>query len=162
MPQRCSICSPAASGTALVGLFVLYAVASELLARWGRRRHAVIYAGGAGVMALLGLMLTTTHGLHGGYNALRAALLYTIYGAGGLAFAARWRRVELSYIGLGLFGAAPLWVLWQDPARHAVQPLWAALLAAEALATAAIAALLRLACGAGVTQRDSAEAIDSR
>ena len=48
------------SGTALVGLFVLFAAASELLARRGRRRHAVIYAGGAGVMALLGLMLTTT------------------------------------------------------------------------------------------------------
>ncbi len=151
----------ASSGTALVGLFVLYAAASELLARWGRRRHAVIYAGGAGVMALLGLMLTTTHGLQDDQNALRAAVLYTIYGAGGLAFAARWRRAELSYIGLGLLGAAPLWVLWQDPARHAVQPLWAALLAAEGLAMAAIAALLRRLAGAAGTP-GSAAAIDSQ
>ncbi len=141
----------AQSGTALVGLFALYAAASELLARWGRRRHAVIYAGGAAVMALLGLMLTTTHGLLDDRNALRAAVLYTIYGAGSLAAVARWRRVELSYIGLALLGAAPLWVLWHDPARHEVQPLWSAMLAAEGLAMAAIAVLLRrLVCGAGV------------
>ena len=43
------------SGTALVGLFLLFAVASEAIVRFGRRRHALIYAGGAGVMALLGL-----------------------------------------------------------------------------------------------------------
>ena len=87
-------------------------------------------------------MLTTIHGLQGGGDALRAAVLYTIYGAGGLAAAARWRRIELSYIGLGLLTAAPLWVLWEDP-QAPVQPLWAAVLAAEALAMAAIAALLR-------------------
>ncbi len=89
------------SGTALVGLFVLYAAASEVIARYGRRRHALIYAGGAGVMALLGLTLTTIHGVQGGGDAVRAAVLCTIYGTGGLATAARWRRIELSYLGLG-------------------------------------------------------------
>ena len=34
------------SGTALLGLFVLFAVASEAIVRAGRRRHALIYAAG--------------------------------------------------------------------------------------------------------------------
>ena len=131
------------SGTALVGLFLLFAVASEVIVRFGRRRHALIYAGGAGVMALLGLSLTTVHGLQGGGDAIRAAVLCTIYGAGGLAVAARWRRVEVVYLGLTLLAAAPLWALWADPQRHAIEPLWGAVLAAEALVMVSIAAFLR-------------------
>ena len=77
----------ASSGTAMVGLFVLYATAAELLARRGQHRHAVMYAGGAGVMALLGLMLAAAHGWQGGPDAMRAALLSAIYGVGGLAAA---------------------------------------------------------------------------
>ncbi|MEN6451733.1 MAG: hypothetical protein ABFC96_14675, partial [Thermoguttaceae bacterium] len=88
----------ASSGTAIVGLFIAYAAVSEALVRWGRRRHAVVYAGGAGVMAALGLSLATAHGLAGGPDALRAAILSAIYGVGGLAFAPRWRRLELSYV----------------------------------------------------------------
>ena len=48
----------------------------------------------------------------------------------------------MSYLGLGLLTVAPLWVLWENPARHHVEPLWAAVLAAEALAMAALAAVL--------------------
>ena len=131
------------SGTALVGLFLLFAVASEVIVRFGRRRHALIYAGGAGVMALLGLTLTTIHGLQGGGDAVRAAVLCTIYGAVGLAVAARWRRVEVVYLGLILLAAAPLWALWADTQRHTIQPLWGAVLAAEALVMVSIAAFLR-------------------
>jgi hypothetical protein len=131
------------SGTALVGLFVLFAVASEAIIRAGRRRHALIYAGGAGVMALLGLSLTTVHGLQGGGDAIRAAVLCAIYGAGGLAVAARWRRTEVVYLGLTLLAAAPLWALWADAQRHAIQPLWGAVLAGEALVMVGIAAFLR-------------------
>ncbi|MFZ1933529.1 MAG: hypothetical protein WCB27_16400 [Thermoguttaceae bacterium] len=131
------------SGTALVGLFLIFAVASEAIVRLGRRRHALVYAGGAGVMALLGLTLTTVHGLQGGGDAVRAAVLCTIYGAGGLAVAARWRRIEVVYLGLTLLAAAPLWALWADPQRHAIQPLWGAVLAAEALVMVGIAAFLR-------------------
>ncbi len=131
------------SGTALVGLFLLFAVASEAIVRFGRRRHALIYAGGAGVMALLGLTLTTIHGLQGGGDAIRAAVLCTIYGAVGLAVAARWRRIEVVYLGLILLAAAPLWALWAEPQRHTIEPLWGAVLAAEALVMVAIAVFLR-------------------
>ena len=65
----------ASSGTALVGLFVLSAIAAELLARRGQRRHALVYAGGAGVIALFGLMLAVAHAWRGGPDAVRAGVL---------------------------------------------------------------------------------------
>ncbi|MCE5268170.1 MAG: hypothetical protein LLG00_09825 [Planctomycetaceae bacterium] len=132
----------ASSGTALVGLFLAYGVTSELLARWGRRRHAVVFAGGAGVMAVLGLSLAVGHALHGGSDALRAAVLCTIYGGGALALAPRWKRIELSYVGLGLLAAAPLWWLWQDAAHHSIAPIWSAIVGVEGLAMAATAILI--------------------
>ncbi|MFZ5831834.1 MAG: hypothetical protein ACOY3P_17235 [Planctomycetota bacterium] len=131
------------SGTALTGLFVLFAVASEALARFGRHRHAIVYAAGAAAMALAGLMLTTVHGLEGGGDAIRAAVLCAIYGHGGIAVATRWRRTELTYFALALLAAAPLWALWADPRMHAMRPLWAAVLAGESLIMAVAAALPR-------------------
>ena len=93
----------AQSGTALGGLFVVLAAVSEVLARLGRRRHGVIYLGGCGVVAAAGLLLVTVHGVRtGGADALRAAILYAVYGAGSLALTARWRRLGLSYLGLVL------------------------------------------------------------
>ena len=72
----------ARSGTALAGLFVVLAAVSEFLARLGRRRHGVIYLGGCGVVAAAGLLLVTVHGIRtGGADALRAAILYAVYGA---------------------------------------------------------------------------------
>ena len=127
------------SGTALAGLFLVLAAVSELLARLGRRRHGVIYLGGCGVVAVAGLLLVTDHGFRrGGADALRAAILYAVYGAGSLALTARWRRLGLSYLGLALVTPAALWALWWH--AHHVGPIWGAVLAIEAFVMAAAAA----------------------
>ncbi|MEE9602905.1 MAG: hypothetical protein V3V75_06345, partial [Thermoguttaceae bacterium] len=133
----------ASSGTALAGLFVVLGAAAELLARLGRRSHGAIYAGGCAAAALAGLMLVTFHGLRVGHaDALRAAILYAIYGVGSLALAGRWGKSQLTYLGLGLLTLAPLWALWWHPQTHQVGPLWAAVLAGEALAMGLVAVAL--------------------
>ncbi len=143
----------ARSGTALAGLFLVLAALSELLARMGRSRHAVIYLGGCGVVAAAGLLLVTVHGIWTGgidagkmptlhADALRAAILYAVYGAGSLALTARWRRLGLSYLGLVLVASAALWALWWQSAAQHVGPLWGAVLAIEGLVMTAMAAVL--------------------
>ena len=68
----------------------------------GRRRHGAIYLGGCGVVAAAGLLLVTVHGVRtGGADALRAAILYAVYGAGSLALTARWRRLGTELPGPG-------------------------------------------------------------
>ena len=138
------------SGTALAGLFLLFGVVSETLALRGRRAQAAYYAAGSGVMAVLGLLLVTVHGLRRVeldatqmfWPALRAAVLYVLYGSGSLALAARWRRSEPVGIGLCLVALAAVWALRWHPATRAVDPLWAAVLSGEALVMAVIATLL--------------------
>ncbi len=131
----------AQSGTALAALFALFGVVSEWLTRRGRARHGVMYAGGCGAVALAGLLLVTTRGLlAGGNDALRAALLYGVYGVASLLLVARWRRVALSYVGLGLLTSAPIWALWWHSGH--VGPVWATVLAAEALVMGSLAAAL--------------------
>jgi len=133
----------AKSGTALAGLFLVLAAVSELLARLGRRRHGAIYFGGSGVAAVAGLLLVTVNGVRmGGADALRASILYAVYGAGCLALTARWRRLGLTYLGLVLVTSAALWALWWQSAAHNVGPLWGAVLAIEALVMAAAGAVL--------------------
>jgi len=165
----------ARSGTALVGLFVLFGAISELIARTGgkkgtgtfcrngpkgashkmylspfSRSHGEPYIAGCGVVAVLGLILVTFDGLglRGGDadtlrpDALRAAVLYGIYGAGSLGLLARWRKVQLSYLGLGLLAAAPFWAM--RAFAQPVGPLWATVMAAEALLCGAIATLLHV------------------
>ncbi|MEE8450865.1 MAG: hypothetical protein V3R99_03090 [Thermoguttaceae bacterium] len=122
------------SGTALGGMFLLLAAASELLARRGYRRHGSVYAGGCAVVAVLGLLLVTFNGIaDGGADAIRATILYAIYGIVSLGLAARWRREEFSYAGLSLLCAAPMWLLWRSPQTHEIGHPWATLAAAEAL-----------------------------
>ena len=132
----------ATSGTALAGLFVLLGLTAEWLARRGRHRHGLVYAGGCAVVAAVGLVLVTWHGLAQTHenDALRAAILYAIYGTGGLALAARWRRAALTYVGLGLLAAGPMWALWER--MHEIGPVWATMLAAEALVMGTVAAIL--------------------
>ena len=123
------------SGTSLAGMFLVLAAVSELLARTGRRRHGRIYLGGSAVVAVAGLSLVTFWGIRGGTaDALRAAILYAAYGISSLGLVARWRRIELSYLGITLLAAAPLWLLYWHPATHEFGPLWAAVVAGEALA----------------------------
>ena len=133
------------SGTALAGLLAALAAVCEGLVRLGRRRHAVVYLGGCAMVAFAGILLTTYHGLTAAEEALRAAILYAVYGAGSMALAARWRRTELSALGVGLLAAAPPWALWWH--THHVSPLWAAVLAVEALVMAVAAALLHYRFG---------------
>jgi hypothetical protein len=135
----------ARSGTALAGLFLVLAAVSELLARQGLRRHGLIYMGGAAVAAVVGLQLVTFYGIWNiqrPEDTLRAAILYAVYGAGSLGLVARWRRVELSYLGLALLAIAPFWAMWWHPATRHVGPPWAAVLAIESLLMAALAVLL--------------------
>ena len=99
------------------------------------------------MVAFAGILLTTYHGLLAAEEALRAAILYAVYGAGSMALAARWRRTELSALGVGLLAAAPPWALWWHPATHHVGPLWAAVLAVEALVMAVAAALVHYRFG---------------
>ena len=127
----------ARSGTALAGLFVVLAAVSEGLARAGFRRHGLIYVGGCAAVAVAGLSLVTFGG-----DAVRAAALYGLYGAVSLGLVARWRRVELSYVGLALLTAAPLWLLAGMPQTDQFGPLWAFVLAGESLLMAVAAALL--------------------
>ena len=93
------------------------------------------------MVAVVGLLLVTVHGMRlGGADALRAAILYAVYGAGCLALTARWRRLGLSYLGLALTASAALWALWRH--EHYVGPLWGEVLAIEALVMAAAAAVI--------------------
>ncbi len=138
------------SGTALCGLFVALALISEGLVRLGYRRHGVYYLGGCAAAAAAGLILTTYHGLtHGETDALRAAILYGIYGGVGLLLAARWRRIEFSYLGLLLLASVLPWGFAWHPSTSAFGPHWGLLLAGEAVIMAATGfALGRLRRGA--------------
>jgi hypothetical protein len=134
----------ASSGTALTGLFAMFAAVSEILARRGLNRHGVMYLGGACAMAVLGLMLVTAHGLYsGGEDALLAAILYAIYGSGSIALTMRWRRIELNYVGIVLLAASPFWFLWSQPSTHDIHPMWAAALAIESIVMIATGSALR-------------------
>ncbi len=141
-PTLLQLSNDASSGTALVGLFVLFGLIAEGFVRNGRRRHGRMFAGGCAVVAVVSLMLVTVHGFlqTDTHDSLRATILYAVYGAGGLALAGRWRRAELSYLGLVLLAAAPLWALWWKD--RDVGPLWATVLAAEAVLMAVAATVL--------------------
>jgi hypothetical protein len=121
----------AQSGMALVGLCAVLGLAAEMLARGGLRRHGLAYTRGAVVVALLSLGLVTLPGLLREQDAMRATIVYAVYGAAGLALNARWRREAISYVGLGLLVGATLWGLrWLTGDLH---PAWAQGLASEAL-----------------------------
>ncbi|MFV2065677.1 MAG: hypothetical protein ACC645_01765, partial [Pirellulales bacterium] len=146
------------SGTVLVGLFVLLAVASDFLSRrW--RDHGAWYAGGAGVVGLLSLLLVTYEGLHDTASpiVLRAMIVYAVYGIGCLVMNLRWRRPSVTYPGLGLTIGASLWAFaWFAPGLRAV---WPAGLAAETLIMAAVAWWLRTRADLrGATETDTANA----
>ena len=133
----------ARSGTALVGLLLIFAAVSEILSRAGFLRHGMIYAGGCVAVAAAGLLLVTFYGAtQGGNDALRAAVLYAIYGVSSAVIAARLRRIEVAYLGLAMIAASPFWALRWHEATHDIGPLWAAVLAGEGLAMAVAAAVL--------------------
>ncbi len=133
------------SGTALAGLFVAFSLASFLLARMRDPRHGETYAVGAAAVAVVGLMLVSYHGLAAGESdAVRAAVLYALYGTGTCALGAYRKDRGFAYLAVALWGAVPLWTLWA--ATGEVAPIAATLLAGEALAAAVLATpMVRLA-----------------
>ncbi len=132
------------SGTSLVGLFVAMAAAAEWLVRRGLNAHGAVYAGASVAVALVSLTLVTQMVWTGGTvaAAIHPMIVYTVYGLGSLALAARWRRQELGYFGLGLVLGASLWALWWQ--TEEIAPLWAAVLAVEALVLALAGVGLRI------------------
>lgn len=147
----------ARSGTALVGLFALLALAGEWLARRGLRDHAAQYVGGSAAVALASLLLVTAHNqFTGGASAIDAMLVYGIYGSCSLAMAARWKRHWFSYLGLGLLAGTTLWALWWQ-FEH-IKPVWSAVFAGEALGMGLVVAVLNRLAGRPVSLRWNAAA----
>jgi hypothetical protein len=121
------------SGTALAVLVALLGLTAEAVSRLGLRQHGAWYAGGAGILALVSLAMVSAQGVE---DPLRATIIYGLFGAGSLALNFRWRRIDVSYIGLGLLLGASFWYLpWHWPERL---PIWAATLAVEALVFAGL------------------------
>jgi len=135
----------AQSGGALVGFVILLGLAAEFLARFGYRRHARQYAGGAAVVAGISLVLVTVDGFRGPDGGSLAMAVYAVYGAGSLLLNARFRQPLPGYLGLGLLVGATLWALWLH--EEDVGPIWAALLAAEAVVLGLAAAVLHRLAG---------------
>ncbi len=133
----------AQTGTSLVGLFVLLGIATEVIARKAGREHAIWYAGGAAVVAIVSLLIVTLRGYADGHaDALRATIVYGVYGIGSLAINVRWQRAIATYIGLALAVAASLWALWWWHDRE-LGPGWATVLAIESLAATVAASLIQ-------------------
>lgn len=125
------------SGTALVGLFLLLAVAGEILTRRNYVDHGIFYLGGAGAVAVMSLSLVS---LNGYAHPLRAAIVYGIYAAGCLSVNLRARKPAMTYTGLALLLATTCWSLGWAVAEFS--PTWPAALAAEALLFAGAAQLI--------------------
>jgi hypothetical protein len=110
----------AASGTALGGLFSAFAAVSEYFARRGKKEHGAIYVAGSCVVAAVGMLLVTWHGLDAKpdeltSNVVRATSLYALYGIVGVLLSLRWSKKRLSYIGWNLLAASPFWLLRLTP-----------------------------------------------
>ncbi|MDZ7618295.1 MAG: zinc ribbon domain-containing protein [Patescibacteria group bacterium] len=128
----------AQSGTALAGMFVAFVLASVMLANMRDPRHGQAYATGAAVVAVVGLMLVSYHGLaDGARDAVRAAALYAVYGTGCCSLAGCRKDRGFAYLGVALWTVVPLWLLWM--ATNEIRPVAATLLAAEAIVAALLA-----------------------
>ena len=127
------------TGAALLLLFAACGIVSEWMARAGAVAHGKYYAAGAIGLMLLSLALVAPAGL---VEPVRAALVFGLGGLGTLLLNRRWRRAELTYLGLVLLIAASLWGLWR--VDKDVTPLWGAVLALESLTLTAPLALRRL------------------
>ncbi|MEK6235441.1 MAG: hypothetical protein N2C14_12105, partial [Planctomycetales bacterium] len=127
------------SGTALVGLFAMLAVAGELIARTGWRKHGAYYSAAAGIVACFSLTIVTWSGTD---DALRAALVFATYGGGCLAVNVRWRRPSATYLGLALLLGANGWAL--QSMAGPFSPDWTAVLAAHLLIMGAVASWIRV------------------
>jgi hypothetical protein len=127
----------AQSGSVLVFLVLMMAVAAEFLVRAGRRVHGLAYAIGSGLVGVLSFGLVNLHGIE---DPATAAVITGVYAAGGLAMNLRYRRPAISYLALALTVASTLWGLWWQ--QGALTPTWALVLAIESAVMAAVAVLV--------------------
>lgn len=127
------------SGTALLGLLLIFGALGEWLRRQDRRADWLAYSIGAVVVATVSLIVVTTAALREGITgATDAVLVYGILGLASLGLAAQWRRREFSYLASALLLATSLWAAWWQSSQLA-RPWTMALLAhAGTLAVAAI------------------------
>ncbi len=132
----------AQTGVSLLGLFALLAYAAEALAQRGLRTHAAIHAAASLAVACLSVMLVTFGALYGDAGAPRALLVYALYGAGCLVINLRWRRTDVSCLGLALLVSATLWAVWWGQTEHLLTPVWGTVLAIDTLLLALAAASL--------------------
>jgi hypothetical protein len=114
------------SGAVLAGFAVVLTILGEVLARCGRREHAVAYSSGAVGAMSVGLLTVTFGGIT---EPATAAAVYGMAAACSLASNLRWRRPVLEYAGLGLAVGASLWALQR--VRAGDWPLWSSVLGAE-------------------------------
>ncbi len=136
--QVFAILLSAETGTALVALVLVLAVVAELLVRTSYRIHGIYYAIAGSVLTLASLASVNAHGIS---NPGHAALVTGIYAVGGLAANLRWRRATVDFLALALAPVATLWALhWMG---HGFTPYWGAVLAAESLTLALVAAAVR-------------------
>ncbi len=124
------------TGVALLLLFGVCGLVAEWMAREGAVEHGRYYAAGAIGLLLMSLALVTRAAVDPLVGRISnpsywAALVYGIGGAGTLLLNRRWRRDELTYLGLSLLIGASLWGLWKIDGR--LTPAWGAVLAVESL-----------------------------
>ena len=126
------------SGTSLTVLVIVIVAASELMVRrW--REHAVWYAGAAVALGLVSVSLATVEGLYrpGAEIVARTTIVYLIYAVISLLANVRWKKAQVTYVGLGLAIGATFWALrWW---RGSFSPEWPAFLGIELLAMSVLA-----------------------
>lgn len=125
-------------GASLVVLALGMQLVAEWLTRTNRRQDGDYYAIGGIAVAVYSLALVSWDGAA---EPGRATLVYAVYGIASLIANARWRRLAIGYLGLGLLLGATLWALWWGSGL--LGPVWATVLALEALVFGKLATQLR-------------------
>jgi hypothetical protein len=126
----------APSGCALALFAFLLGLTGSVLIRAGRLDQGLGYTIGAGVAALVSLLLVNLRGVS---DPGPATILTGLYAVTSLTLSLVWRRPLVSYVGLALLVVTTLWALWWG--NYALTPAWGSVLAFEALGMAVVAML---------------------
>ena len=128
----------AESATALTGMFALLMLAAFFIYGAPRKAERTIYLAASEAVALGSLVLALVQGFA---VPAHPAFVCGIYGLIALFLNLRWRQAAATYFGLALLCISSVWILeWLSPQRL---PLWASVLAAEALLLSLILASLQ-------------------
>jgi hypothetical protein len=134
-PRLLAMAVSPASGAALTVLAVLFALSAEGLVRLGRRVDAIYHAAGAGVLAVICVLLVMRDGWE---SPGRAAIVFGVCGMCGLLANGRWLRTWLTVPGaIVCLGAIVYGLHWSAPE---MEPARLCLLALLLEATACLAA----------------------